>query len=528
MNHPIRYFLLLLAGVLSVAHSQDTVFSYQGELRRADAPADGPFDFEVALFLQETGGSAVDVRTLNDVVVDQGRFVLALDFTAIPFQSGPTWLEIRVRAGAETGSYTTLSPRQRVAPVPYAITALSVGANAVGASEIDDSEVQRRVTGTCPAGSYLAGIGMDGQLDCEPLPIGLAIALDEVGPVESSTSIAVRPDGLPVISYFDSTSQDLKLYDCLDDSCLTGVARTLDSVGDVGRDSAVAIRHDGTPIVSYYDATNGNLKIYDCADSGCAQGTARSPRNTILDDGQQTSIAIRHDGLPIIAYVGTGSDLAVFACANSSCGGLSAGDHFILDTASVSHPDIAIRDDGRPIISYMNPNVMVYVCSFADCASGSFEQIDGSELSPMGAIVDATAVAIDQNGLPVIAYGAGASGASIYQCNDVFCSNGSGFPIDSTDISASDVDLAIGASGERLVSHFGSPDEDLRLYLCAAEGCALTLSGRTYATVALAGEVAGVQTSIAVRSDGRPIISFIDRLRDRLMVYSCGEASCGN
>ncbi|MDJ0657118.1 MAG: hypothetical protein QNJ40_23365 [Xanthomonadales bacterium] len=523
----IWIFLLLCA--LSVAHAQNTEFTYQGELRRAGAPAEGVFDFEVALYVQKSGGRAVDVLVLDDVVVEIGRFVLALDFTAVPFEAGPTWLEIRVRSESEPG-YTTLSPRQRVAPVPYAITAQSVGKDSVGALEIDASEVQRRVTGSCPAGSYLAGIGADGQLDCEPLPIGLSIALDAVGPDESSAAIAVRPDGRPVISYYDSTNGHLKLYDCFDGACLTGIARTLDTSGDVGQDSDVVIRNNGTPIVSYYDATNGNFKIYDCADPGCAQGSARTPRPTLASDGRQTSIAIRDDGLPIIAYVGIGSDLAVFACGDSSCSPASPGEHFVLDTGTVHHPDIAIREDGRPIISYMNPDVMVYLCSNDNCASGSFEQIDGRQFGSLGGfIVDETAVAIDRNGLPVIAYGVSSSGASIYQCNDPSCNDGSRFDIDSTDAFASDVDLAVAPTGERLVSHFRRPGGGLRLFQCAPEGCDFSLtSGRTYVNVDLAGDTLGVQTSIAVRPNGRPIISFIDRLRDRLMVYSCGEATCGN
>ena len=527
MNHPIRFLLFLLSLILSAAHAQDTALTYQGELRQSGTPAHGPFDFEVALHVAETGGSPVDVVALDNVVVDRGRFALALDFTEVPFESGPTWMEIRVRPGSQTGGYTTLSPRQRVAPVPYAITAQGVAESAIDARAIDDDQVQRRVTGSCPPGSTLVGIQADGALDCEPLPISLSVPLDEVGPEHARTSIAVRPDGRPVISYYDSINRDLKLYDCHDSACITGIARTLDSGGDVGRGSSVAIRDDGTPIVSYSDASNNNFKVFACADSNCSQGTSATPLPTLLADGEETAIAIRNDGLPIIAYVGANDDLGIFACENTSCSGLFPGANSLFSTGGVSDLDIAIRNDGRPVISYMDPDVMVWVCSFAECGSGTPQLIDTQEFTPNGPIRGQTAVVIDQNGLPAIGYGAGAAGASIYQCDTASCGSGQRFPLDTSEISASNVDLAIGPEGERLISHTDGRNDNLELLACAAEGCMLTFSGRTFARVTLVGGTVSTRTSIAVRPDGSAVISFIDRLRDRLMVYSCGSANCG-
>mgnify|MGYP006276351637 CR=1 FL=1 len=530
MNHPIRFLLFLLfllSLILSAAHAQDTAFTYQGELRQSGTPAHGPFDFEVALHVAETGGSPVDVIALDNVVVDRGRFALALDFTEVPFESGPTWLEIRVREGSQTGTYTTLSPRQRVAPVPYAITARGVGENAIDARAIDDAEVQRRVTGSCPPGSTLVGIQADGALDCEPLPISLSVPLDEVGPEHARTSIAVRPDGRAVISYYDSINRDLKLYDCHDPACITGIARTLDSDGDVGQGSSVAIRADGTPIISYADASNNNFKVFACADSGCSQGSTATPRPTLLADGKETAIAIRTDGLPIIAYAGTNDDLAVFACANTSCSGLSPGTNYLVASGNVTDLDIAIGADGSPVISYLDPNVMVFVCAVADCATGSAERIDLAIPSPFGPPRDQTAVAIDVDGLPVIAHGPAAEGSSVFRCTDAFCAGGTRFPLESSGNSASNVDLVIAPSGELMVSYFDAENDTLKLLLCAAEGCTATLNGRNYARISLDGGPASVRTSIAVRPDGGAVIGFIDRLRNRLMVYSCDRATCG-
>ena len=49
-------------------------------------------------------------------------FTATLDFGAGAFGGGARWLEIRVRPGASGGAYTTLSPRQALAPAPIALS----------------------------------------------------------------------------------------------------------------------------------------------------------------------------------------------------------------------------------------------------------------------------------------------------------------------------------------------------------------------------------------------------------------------
>jgi hypothetical protein len=50
-----------------------------------------------------------------------------------------------------------------------------IGAGQVGVSEIDSSEVQRRVTGTCTAGSSIREIAQDGTVTCETDDVGGAV-----------------------------------------------------------------------------------------------------------------------------------------------------------------------------------------------------------------------------------------------------------------------------------------------------------------------------------------------------------------
>jgi hypothetical protein len=92
--------------------------------------------------------------------------------------------------------------------------------------------------------------------------------IDSTGPVGRYTSIAIGTNGNPIISYYDSTNTDLKVAACNNPTC-TGIAEgdrstntTIDSNGDVGYYTSIAIGTNGNPIISYFDNTNGDLKVF--------------------------------------------------------------------------------------------------------------------------------------------------------------------------------------------------------------------------------------------------------------------------
>ena len=95
--HALACALALLASAPALAEP-GTAITYQGELRNAGTPAQGPYDFEAALYDVASGGEAISTMTLDDAQVDQGLFSLPLDFTDVPFATGEQyWIELRVR-----------------------------------------------------------------------------------------------------------------------------------------------------------------------------------------------------------------------------------------------------------------------------------------------------------------------------------------------------------------------------------------------------------------------------------------------
>lgn len=120
---PSLVLLLGLLGCNAVAAPLGTAFTYQGRLSSADGPADGVYDFMFGLYDTAQGGNRVNTQVTNAAVhVSSGLFVVTLDFGTTAFLGDPRWLEIAVRTNG-TGGFTTLTPRQFLAPTPYAISA---------------------------------------------------------------------------------------------------------------------------------------------------------------------------------------------------------------------------------------------------------------------------------------------------------------------------------------------------------------------------------------------------------------------
>lgn len=132
----------------SQANPIGTAFSYQGRFIDSNSPADGPYDFEYKLYDTLTGGTQLGNAIYKDNLdVIDGYFTTELDFGTGVFDGEARWLEIGVRPGDTTGSYTTLNPRQELTPIPYAMYV-----EGGGGGWIDDGTVVRLDTATDKVG----------------------------------------------------------------------------------------------------------------------------------------------------------------------------------------------------------------------------------------------------------------------------------------------------------------------------------------------------------------------------------------
>ncbi len=143
-------------GFHSLARTSDTAFSYQGRLLDSNVGADGQYDFRFRLLSSLTGGSEIgNLISIENVDVVDGYFTIDLDFGGEAFNGYGRWLEIGVRPGElnDPNEYTTLSPRQKIGPTPYALYARSVGSEAAGGG----GDITAVVAGTGLSGGGTSG-----------------------------------------------------------------------------------------------------------------------------------------------------------------------------------------------------------------------------------------------------------------------------------------------------------------------------------------------------------------------------------
>lgn len=166
------------------------------------------------------------------------------------------------------------------------------------------------------------------------------------------TSIVVGADGYPIISYRDNNTQGLKVVRCGTVACSAGNTVTaVDSQGDVGHYNSMEIGVDGLPVISYRQSDTQDLKVVKCGNSACSNGNQFSVVDSEGFVGADTSIAIGPDGKPVISHFDNTSDnghLKVAKCATTNCSPFyGKGLAYIINQGSNTAPQgtVSVIDD---------------------------------------------------------------------------------------------------------------------------------------------------------------------------------------
>jgi hypothetical protein len=412
-----------------------------------------------------------------------------------------------------------------------AVGSSKIANGAVGTAQINASQVQVRLAASCPGGQFLRGVNADGSIVCDTfyIPPTLTAVDEPANAVGSYTSMAIGADGFPVISYRDNTANALKVAKCVNAACTgTSTVTTVDDPANfVGEYTSMAIGADGLPVISYRDATANALKVAKCVNAAC---TGTSTLTTVDDPanlvGSHTSIAIGTDGFPVISYRdGSAGALKVAKCVNAACTGtstLSTVDDSANDVGA--YTSIAIGADGFPVISYLDGtafSLKVAKCVNAACTGTSIlTTVD----DPANSVGYFTSIAIATDSFPVISYFDNTAGAlKVAKCVNAACTGTS--ILTTVDDAANNVgfytSIAIGADGFPVISYQDRTDFSLKVAKCVNAACTGT---STITTVDDPATQLGDYTSIAIGTDGFPVISYQDG--GALKVAKCNKASC--
>jgi hypothetical protein len=266
--------------------------------------------------------------------------------------------------------------------------------------------------------------------------------------------------------------------------------------------------------------------------TGAGNGSRRS--------GQENSVTIGPDGLPLIAYyvhngaTGSGSGaLAVAHCSDALCSSATVHD---LDTSGDTggHPSIAIGKDGLAVISYVywggtNLSVARYLkvahCVDPLCSSATITTLDSTPY------VENTATVIGADGLPAIAYldyqitqTTQFSVIKVAHCSNPACTAATTTVVDDVPTrSGTSLSAASGGAGVWYIAYTGNT---AKMATCVTPDCAnpkivpITESSASSCSGCLADDV-----SVTVGRDGLPLIS-VNRSDGELYIAHCVNVWC--
>lgn len=381
-----------------------TGFTFEGRLTDSlGNPANGAHDFTFKLFDASAGGVQFGPTiTLTNQTVTGGIFNVTLDFGISSFFGDARWLEI---AAAPAGDpLVTLSPRTPLEVTPYALSAPWFGTSG---KPFNYSQLLAPNTFT---------------------------TADSTGDVGRYSSVTIGSDGLPLISYQDTTNLDLQVAHCNDLTCSTRTITPLDTAGSVGYYTSITVGTDGLGLISYYDGTNDHLKVAHCSNVNCTAATLSTIDPNPLA-GEYTSITINTTGFGAISYYEqTNNDLKIALCADTNC---TTATLRVLDSAGDvgRYTSIAIGDTSQfgtafPIVAYedtTNNRLKLARCLNVSCSSSGSTTLDLT--TTMGTD---TSVAMGRDGLPIISYQDGTNAdLKVAHCNNLTCTSAALHTLDS-------------------------------------------------------------------------------------------------
>jgi hypothetical protein len=242
------------------------LISYQGFVTDSSgAPHDGYADVRVRLYGTQTSTPVLWEELHDNATVTDGYFTILLGsvepLSPGHFLESERWLQVSV----DTGDGYTDFPRSRVASVPYALQAAQAPWS--GVTGVDYvSDVQARVTGSCPTGYYVRAVNVDGTVTCEEVegvPVGTIVMWSgSIGSIPTGWALCDGTEGTP----------DLR------DRFIVGAGSGY-GVGAQGGSSSVSLttshlpahHHSVDPPATYTDDQRPEIRINE-AGSGPNQG----------------------------------------------------------------------------------------------------------------------------------------------------------------------------------------------------------------------------------------------------------------
>ena len=276
--------------------------------------------------------------------------------------------------------------------------------------------------------------------------------------------VTIGSNGLPIIAWVRSSNYSLQLLLCADAACSTGAVRTIASGVSTSNDGlSLAIGPDGLPLVSYRNNAN-NLVVAACSAPDCSS----SSMNQISTGGQRSSMVIAPSpggqGTPLISFIDDSGFVAVAACSQSDCSSSSVHSHSTLGN-NVESTSITINRLGQPLVFFTRgtPGGGSYLLT---CTTNCTGQANSTTLS--SARFDA--MTLGTRALPVL-IDSFSGGLNLIQCDNTACTDRhtlNEFGGNAAQFSA----ITVRSDGRPIVAYRNTDSQALEILDCANALCA--------------------------------------------------------
>jgi hypothetical protein len=352
----------------------------------------------------------------------------------------------------------------------------------------------------------------------------------------------IKPGSIPANRLAPAATASLAASDLMQ-YCRTARARprSYSSIPCLARTEAVdggfntggiALGSDGNPVIIH---ASHPIELVRCNDPICAGNdeSVQEINGTFCGGGGRlvASLAITPAGLPIVAQKNGGcvddGILNIVRCKDPSCAVFDESGQSFDVNGNGDHNSIAIGADGNPVVSYYDNlpegDLKVLHCNDPAC-DGTDDTIN--VVAGAGDVGQYTSLAIGKNGNPVIAYyDVTNHDLKVARCNDQACAgqNETISTVESTGDVGEFASLAVGTDGNPVIAYYKRSTGDLRVARCNDPACAGGNEKRS--TVASTGDV-GQWASLGIGLDGRPAVAFYDVTLHVLKLARCNDAAC--
>lgn len=341
-------------------------------------------------------------------------------------------------------------------------------------------------------------------------------------------AIKLDASGKPVVSYWDETNGNLKLLHCGDSTCSqNNTITTPYATGNTGWDTSLALDANGFPVISFYDFSTQVMKIIHCTNANCS-GVNSATAPDILSR-RSSSLALDAAGNPVIASAGQSDQgLRIVHCGDANCSAnnsIASPDFPVYpDNADVRGVSFVLDASGYPVVSFFRADknqLKLLHCGDVNCLGQSNTL---SVLDPGAQAADhrATSVTLDLSGNPVIAYWDTAHDAlKVLHCGNPACNAGNTIasPATGAFVGLQPSIKIDSATGYPIVS-FGT-NTTMSILYCGNASCT---SGNVITAVDPTTQ--GIDSALALDANNNPVASYYTSSGKHIKVLHCATKSC--